>query len=63
MGVTTKVGDNCGDSYNRLEDFCGRVNSQGSPTNYMMFVGQNSLRQHAGADTGANNLRKCSLTR
>lgn len=50
MGVTTKVGGNCGDSYNRLEDFCRRVNSQGSPTNYMMFVGQNSLRQHAGAD-------------
>ena len=49
MGVTTKVGGNCGDSYNRLEDFCGRVNSQGSPTNYMMFVGQNSLREHAGA--------------
>ncbi len=50
MGVTTKIGGNCGDSYNRLEDFCGRVNSQGSPTNYMMFVGQNSLREHAGAD-------------
>ncbi|MCI8608678.1 MAG: amidohydrolase family protein [Firmicutes bacterium] len=50
MGVTTKVGGNCGDSYNPLEDFCEKVNSVGSPTNYMMFVGQNSLRQYAGAD-------------
>ena len=63
MGVTTKVGGNCGDSYNRLEDFCSRVNSQGSPTNYMMFVGQNSLRQHAGADDRYQPSTKAQLDR
>ena len=50
MGVTTRIGGNCGESYNRIEDFCRRIVADGSPTNYMMFVGQNSLRQYAGAD-------------
>ena len=50
MGVTTKIAGNCGDNYNSFADFCARVNTHGSPTNYMMFVGQNYLRHLAGAD-------------
>lgn len=50
MGVTTQICGNCGDSYDELGDFIKNIEAKGSPTNYLMFVGQNSLRQMAGAD-------------
>lgn len=49
MGVTTKVAGNCGEIYHSLDTFVERVNG-GSPTNYMMFIGQNTLREMVGAD-------------
>ncbi len=50
MGVTTKIAGNCGEIYDTLENFYNRVNTIGSPTNYMMFIGQNTLREMTGAD-------------
>lgn len=48
MGVTTKVAGNCGINYDSLGDFCRNIEG-GSPTNYMMFMGQNFLRERVGA--------------
>lgn len=50
MGVTTKIAGNCGDNYDDLRVFCSNIAQKGSPTNYMMFIGQNYLRAKAGAD-------------
>ncbi|MFR1722322.1 N-acyl-D-amino-acid deacylase family protein [Emergencia timonensis] len=49
MGVTTKVAGNCGENHNDLGEFCASIAAKGSPTNYMMFVGQSYLRQQVGA--------------
>ena len=49
MGVTTKLAGNCGDNFDTLGDFVENIARKGSPTNYMMFVGQNKLREMAGA--------------
>lgn len=49
MGVTTKVAGNCGINYDNLPDFCENIEKGGSPTNYMMFMGQNYLRERVGA--------------
>lgn len=49
MGVTTKIAGNCGENYDNLDNFIMRVNN-GSPTNYMMFIGQNTLREMVGAN-------------
>lgn len=49
MGVTTKVAGNCGINYDDLGDFCRNIEKGGSPTNYMMFMGQNYLRERVGA--------------
>lgn len=49
MGVTTKVAGNCGINYDNLPDFCRNIEKGGSPTNYMMFMGQNYLRERVGA--------------
>lgn len=50
MGVTTAAAGNCGENYNDLGDFVRYVRSDASPVNYLMFVGQNRLRQLSGAD-------------
>ena len=49
MGVTTKAAGNCGQTNDSIADFCGHLQEAGSPTNYMMFVGQNTLRERVGA--------------
>jgi len=49
MGVTTKAAGNCGDNYDLLSDFVAHIEKNGSPTNYLMFLGQNTLRVRAGA--------------
>lgn len=49
MGVTTQAAGNCGESADDLGDFCQYIQRNGSPVNYVMFVGQNSLRHKAGA--------------
>lgn len=49
MGVTTQIVGNCGDSYNSMEDFVGRIDKEGAPLNIMTFIGQNYLRELAGA--------------
>ena len=50
MGVTTKIAGNCGDTFEDLPHFAERLKKSGSPTNYMIFLGQNTLRQMVGAD-------------
>ena len=49
MGVTTKIAGNCGETYEAIDEFVERINS-GSPTNYMIFIGQNTLRHMVGAN-------------
>lgn len=49
MGVTTKAAGNCGQTSDSISDFCRYLDKWGSPTNYMIFVGQNTLREQAGA--------------
>ena len=50
MGVTTEILGNCGDNYNPIETLVERVERDGVPINLMTFVGQNYLRELAGAD-------------
>ncbi|MGF6376245.1 N-acyl-D-aspartate/D-glutamate deacylase [Clostridiales Family XIII bacterium PM5-7] len=50
MGVTTKIAGNCGENFDSLAKFCSNIEKNGSPTNYMMFVGQNKLREMVGAN-------------
>ena len=50
MGVTTKIAGNCGDTFEDLPHFAERLKKSGSPTNYMIFLGQNTLREMVGAD-------------
>lgn len=50
MGVTTEILGNCGDNYNPIETLVERVEKDGAPINLMTFVGQNYLRELAGAD-------------
>lgn len=49
MGVTTEIVGNCGDMYNSPETFVNRIDKEGAPVNYMTFIGQNYLREQAGA--------------
>lgn len=49
MGVTTQIVGNCGDNYNAIEDFVSNIEHEGAPLNMMTFVGQNFLRELAGA--------------
>ena len=49
MGVTTEIVGNCGDMYNSPETFVNRIDKEGSPVNYMTFIGQNFLREEVGA--------------
>ena len=49
MGVTTKIAGNCGDTFEDLPHFVERLKKSGSPTNYMIFLGQNTLREMVGA--------------
>ena len=49
-GVTTIAGGNCGDNNWAVTDFVNYISLHGSPSNFCTFVGQNYLRQLAGAD-------------
>lgn len=49
MGVTTAVGGNCGVAEHRYADFKSMVDQLGgSPVNYILQTGYNSLREKAG---------------
>lgn len=49
MGVTTQIAGNCGETFNAIEDFVGRIEREGAPLNFMTFIGQNYLRELVGA--------------
>lgn len=57
MGVTTSTGGNCGNNRQDIETFYNYVSKNGSPVNYMMFLGHNYLRKKVGID---NRYRKAS---
>lgn len=63
MGVTTAVAGNCGENCDDLSDFCRFIKEQGSPVNYLMFVGQNRLRQQSGASDRYAPSTKAQLDR
>ena len=51
MGVTTAVGGNCGISWGGIDEskrFIDYIESNGSPINYLLFAGYNSLRKEVG---------------
>lgn len=50
MGVTTGIAGNCGDNYQDIGDFLDFIDKNGSPINYMTFVGQNYLRNIVGIE-------------
>ena len=51
MGVTTALAGNCGVQYQSLEYFKEVVDRMGGmPINYLMLVGYNAHRDHAGVD-------------
>lgn len=50
MGVTTCVGGNCGDNYMSVKDFFNIVDKNGSPVNYMLYVGHNYYRKIVGVN-------------
>lgn len=56
MGVTTNIGGNCGTNRQGIDDFSNYINKNGAPTNYMTFLGHNSLRSMVGI----NNRYKCA---
>ena len=49
MGVTTEIAGNCGGNAYPAEAFKAKIDQEGSPSNYLIFIGQNSLREFAGA--------------
>ena len=51
MGVTTALGGNCGINYQPPEEFIEAVGRHGSPINYMLKIGYNTLRKNAGLDS------------
>lgn len=58
MGVTTAVAGNCGNNRQSLEDFIRHL-AQGSPINYMSYIGHNYLREQVGnTDTKAESTRE-----
>jgi N-acyl-D-amino-acid deacylase len=48
MGVTTCVAGNCGNSRQSIEEFFGFIDKNGSPVNYLSFIGHNYLRRLVG---------------
>lgn len=50
MGVTTGVVGNCGDNQQGIKDFLNFIDKNGSPMNYMTFLGQNYLRNIVGIE-------------
>jgi N-acyl-D-amino-acid deacylase len=50
MGVTTCVGGNCGANRQSVEEFTGYIQKNGSPVNYLMYLGHNFLRSAVGIE-------------
>lgn len=50
MGVTTCIAGNCGNNRQELSVFKEYVEDNGSPVNYMSFIGHNYLRNLVGVD-------------
>lgn len=49
MGVTTCLGGNCGLQHQSVKEFRGSISRLGgSPVNYMLLAGYNSMRSHFG---------------
>lgn len=48
MGVTTCVAGNCGNNRQSIKEFRNYIDKNGSPVNYMIFIGHNYLRSEAG---------------
>lgn len=48
MGVTTAVGGNCGNNRQNINEFLDFIDSNGSPVNYLLYVGHNYLRNKVG---------------
>lgn len=48
MGVTTAVGGNCGNNRQNINEFFDFIDSNGSPVNYLLYIGHNFLRDKVG---------------
>lgn len=58
MGATTCVAGNCGNNRQSLDDFIGFIGKNGSPVNYMSFIGHNYLRNVTGSSERYNKSTK-----
>lgn len=50
MGVTTGVGGNCGINKQSIKEFYDFVDKNGSPINYLLFIGHSYLREQVGIE-------------
>jgi len=50
MGTTTCVAGNCGNNRQSVSDFKKKVDHEGSPVNYLTFLGHNFLRHSVGIE-------------
>lgn len=50
MGVTTCVAGNCGNNRQSVDEFFSHIDKNGSPVNYLSFIGHNFLRRSVGND-------------
>lgn len=48
MGATTCVGGNCGINKQSVKEFYDFVDENGSPVNYLLYIGHNYLREEVG---------------
>lgn len=48
MGVTTCTGGNCGNNRQDIDEFFGFIDKNGSPVNYLSYIGHNYLRNAVG---------------
>ncbi len=50
MGATTCVAGNCGNNRQSVKEFKDYIDKNGSPVNYLSFIGHNYLRNQIGID-------------
>lgn len=50
MGVTTAVAGNCGNNRQSVQEFFDFIDENGSPINYLSYIGHNYLRKQVGIE-------------
>lgn len=61
MGVTTCVGGNCGNNRQSINHFFGYIDKNGSPVNYLSYIGHNYLRKVVGIENRYREATKAEI--